>query len=85
MIRGVEAVALEEASPCSISGSIVVGTGGYLTEKLEMSADCSSLLGGMHGPQEASKQYGYSRQAKSPALVAVLAWNRTPMACCECR
>ena len=48
MIRGIEAVVLEEASPCSMSGSMVVGAGDYLTGKLEMSADCCRSLSKMH-------------------------------------
>ena len=51
MIRGVEAVVLEEASSCSMSGSIVLGAGGYLTGKLETPADCCGSLSKMHGPQ----------------------------------
>ena len=62
MIRGVEAVVLEAASPCSMFGNIVLGAGGYLTGKLEMPADCCGSRSKMHG------------QAKFPALVAVLTW-----------
>ena len=64
---GIEAVVLEEASPCSMSGSMVVGTGGYLTENLEMSADCRQVAKQNAWTEGANKQYGRSVQAKFPS------------------
>ena len=74
MIRGIEAVVLEEASPCSVSGSMVVGTGGYLTENLEMSADCRRLPSRMRGPKELTSSTDAACRLSS--LVAMVAWIR---------